>query len=115
MNSGTADAKAREDDMREETPRSAFATELPVPIGWVVFFECVCECGEEQCTVYQCERLAEGVRGEVCEERIHREAPRGRGLWVLEHMLIERGRTKLLTFDDYQDGTVSVRPSFFRA
>ena len=41
MNSGTADAKAREDDMREETPRSAFATELPVPIGWVVFFECV--------------------------------------------------------------------------
>jgi len=79
----------------------------------------VCECGEEQCTVNQCERLAEGVRGEVCVKRGSTEAPRGRGLWVLdmvlEHMLIERGRTKPLTFDDYQDGTVSVRPSFFRA
>jgi hypothetical protein len=48
----------------------------------------------------------------VCVKRGSTEAPRGRGLWVLEHMLIERGRTKPLTFDDYQDGTVSVRPSF---
>jgi hypothetical protein len=72
MNSGTAEAKAREEDMREETPRSAFATELPVPIEDGSSFWSVCECGEEQCTVNQCERLAEGVRGEVCEERIHR-------------------------------------------
>lgn len=89
MNSGTAEAKAREDDMREETPRSAFATELPVPIEDGSSFLSVCECGEEQCTVNQCERLAEGVRGEVCAKRGSTEAPtRGRGLWVLEHMLI---------------------------
>ena len=44
MNWG-ATAAMREKTMRR-TPRSAFATGLhQVPIGWVVFFECVCECG----------------------------------------------------------------------
>jgi len=66
MNSGTADAKAREDDMREETPRSAFATELPVCRSDGSSFLSVCECGEEQCTVNQCERLAEGVSEVKC-------------------------------------------------